>query len=235
MTKYLFFDLDDTLIQTQIYYNEINKQASMFVKERLSIPVSTDEIFQTMNALDVERSIAFGLDKERYPKSWVETFHYYASLHNISISKEEERHVYDLANSIFERTLPVYPETHQMLQDLSTLGYEMNILTAGEDSVQRKRVRDAALDSYFNEVHVVLKKDQQTMKNIMKDRPLEDCIMIGNSLRSDIHPALENGMKAIHIQRNTWSYDHYDIDTSHPNYYLIESVHEIKEIIKKLG
>jgi len=235
MTKYLFFDLDDTLIQTQIYYNEVNNKTSILVKESLHIPTSIDEIFQTMNTIDVERSITSGLDKERFPKSWVETFQYYASLFNVSISKEDENAVYDSANSIFEHTLPVYPETYQMLQDVSTLGYEMNILTAGEDHVQRKRVREASLDSYFSNVFVVLKKNQETMKAIMAHRPLEDCIMIGNSLRSDIYPALENGMKAIHIQRNTWSYDHYDIDTSHPNYINIQSVHEIKDIIKKLG
>jgi FMN phosphatase YigB (HAD superfamily) len=47
--------------------------------------------------------------------------------------------------------------------------------------------------------------------------------MIGNSLRSDIYPALEVGMKAIHVNRETWAYDQMDIDTTNPNYISISN------------
>ncbi|MEH7350813.1 HAD family hydrolase, partial [Gottfriedia acidiceleris] len=49
-------------------------------------------------------------------------------------------------------------------------------------------------------------------------------VMIGNSLRSDIVPALDAGMKAIHIIRDSWFYD--EIEHIH----TIESIKSLVEI-----
>jgi len=234
--KYLFFDLDDTLIKTQESYDLVIEKTGTLVKDILNTDaISLKDILEKMNEIDVAQSLKLGLGKERFPTSWVETLRYFSFELAIPITSRDEENIYQSAESVFKMIFPTYEETHETLKIMKEMGYEMNILTAGEDDVQRKRIIDAGISHYFDDVYIVIKKDEEAMKAVIAHRSCEDCIMIGNSLRSDIHPALSNGMVGVHIERKTWSYDHYDIDQKHANYHYVSTLSDIPTIIKKLG
>jgi putative hydrolase of the HAD superfamily len=60
--------------------------------------------------------------------------------------------------------------------------------------------------------------------------------MIGNSLKSDILPALEAGSWAIHVPHNlTWALEHAEEPAGHPRYRRAETVGAVPALLDGLG
>ena len=54
--------------------------------------------------------------------------------------------------------------------------------------------------------------------------------MVGNSLRSDINPALGVGLKAVHYQLPAWDFEHEEAIGEH---YSITNLLDLEELIKQ--
>jgi putative hydrolase of the HAD superfamily len=223
---HFFFDLDDTLVQTQATYDEVNRKTTNLVLTLINHAELFEEVLRTSERFDIENSKRYGFNKDRFPQTWIQTLVYYALKHDIAITDVQKEQVAQSANEVFQIELPKYEDTLSALSRIAALGHPMHILTAGEESVQRKRLEDANLLHYFEEVHVVPTKNPDIMKGVLAGRDPQKSVMFGNSLRSDIYPALENGMFAVHLKRQTWAYDNYEIDTTCERYF---SVHNLTE------
>lgn len=236
MRKYIFFDLDDTLIITQPEYNNITNKTTELVKKLINSDlVSTDIILQKHKEIDFKNVSLYGLSKKRFPTSWVETYEVLSKMVGKEIKSEDIQLVNDTASQIFTNIIPLYEEAHSVLRTLKGLNYELYILTAGDNEIQNKRVDDAQIRGYFSDVYIVPSKNPEVMSEILSGKDKESCIMIGNSLRSDIYPALSNGIKAIHLVRDTWEYDQYEIDKNNRNYRAINNLSEVPRILNSIN
>lgn len=231
---HLFFDMDDTLIQTQSTYDVINAKTGTLVCSILKEKVGTAEILEFNEHIDVQNSRQYGFLKERFPQSWVQTLRILAVCYDVTIHQEDERRVYDSAYAIYDTILPLYEDTLHSLKEIATFGFPMHLMTAGESSIQEKRILDSNLRRYFDEIHIVLTKNTDIFKEVLGERNPEECVMIGNSLKSDIYPALQLNMHAIHLQRATWAYDQCEIDFQHPRYVAIHTLSEVANVLKNI-
>lgn len=81
--------------------------------------------------------------------------------------------------------------------------YNMVILTNYYKEVQEKRLESANIREYFEEVYasdyIPQKPNPKAFEIAMGEFNKEDCIMIGDSLRTDIEPALKLGLNVIAV------------------------------------
>lgn len=219
----LIFDLDDTLIQTQAAFRHNTDLCANLVHHALGGKVVINDIKEVFNKIDLELIKDMGFSKKRYPYAWESTLDLFAIRHNIEISSIVFEQLQSLAKTIFKVTVPLQSDTF-IIDELSNHKdvASMTILTLGEKDVQTKRVMDTGLVHHFDNVFITNKKDKNTYLELKEK--LSNPVMIGNSLRSDIVPAIDAGMKAIHIIRDSWSYD--EIEHNH----RIESIHSLVEI-----
>ncbi|PGS53455.1 HAD family hydrolase [Bacillus sp. AFS041924] len=219
----LIFDLDDTLIQTQAAFRHNTDLCANLVYQALDENVVINDIKEVFNKIDLELIKEMGFSKKRYPYAWESTLEFFATRHNIEISSIVNEQLQSLAKMIFKVDVPLQRDTF-IIEELSNHKdvASMTILTLGEKDVQSKRVMDTGLVHYFDNVLITNKKDINTYLEVKEK--LSNPVMIGNSLRSDIIPALDAGMKAIHIIRDSWSYD--EIEHNHK----IESIQSLVEI-----
>lgn len=224
----ILFDLDDTLIPTQDVYNETKEQALSYIFERIHGQLEKGSILKEFETIDKQNFSLYGLSKERFPTSWVKT------LNSLKETNEkEEKELYAIAQRVFEKAILPFSEAVGVLTSLNKKGYHLSLLTAGDRLIQEKRIRDANLSFYFEEVYILPEKTPQSVKKQLEGTNLEQTIMIGNSLRSDIYPALELGMKAIHIERDTWAYDLFDVNKQDENYFSTTLEH-LEQTIEKI-
>jgi putative hydrolase of the HAD superfamily len=235
MKPILIFDMDDTLIPTQDVFNQTSLLVAKSLVRYLSLNVETSEIIQKMNEIDLGNVKEMGFSPERFPTSWVQTFEWYANLYQKEITSEQKDDIYKKAYSLYELVINPYPLTHETLSLLKTSGYPLFLLTAGTTSIQEKRIADARLADYFKELIIVPMKNPMVLKELLTERKIEpsEAYMIGNSLKSDIYPALEVGMKVIHVERDTWAYDNYQVDKNREEYNVIHSLEELIPLFKK--
>lgn len=224
--QHKIFDLDDTIIQTQIRYEEIKQAAADFIKSVLHTPLSDEDIKNRFTVIDIDNIKEHGFSKERFPLSWKETYESIAREQNENANHAEE--VYELAFGIHRQKFDLYPEALESLQSLKKDGVKLSLLTLGEKSIQRKKIDDLNLSDYFHDIYIV-EREKFEILNGMGNK--EKTSMVGNSLRSDIEPALEAGLHAFHINQSSWSHDHVEIKE---NYGRLHQLNKIGEVIPYL-
>lgn len=199
----IYMDLDDTLIQTQQLFKKFKQSCTNFVL----IHDHTDtleykEVLDYFNEREIVNIDIYGFKNERFIISWQETLmHFHPDRHPDEIGR--------LAGLVFERTAPIMDGAIETLEALTREGYDITIITCGVDDVQNKRIDDVGIRHYFKDIHVVPYKNKEMMGSIITD--LENSVMIGNSMRSDINPSLQLGIPAIQVEANNWFHDEMDI------------------------
>ena len=110
-----------------------------------------------------------------------------------------------IALGVYAGTAAIKPGIENSLAKLAR-HYDLYIITAGDDEVQQKRVKELPFKNLFKDVFIVADKNCATYKAVLQKagHTADEAIMIGDSLRSDIHPAIEAGMTAIYVPGENW-------------------------------
>lgn len=232
MNKEKFIDLDNTLIVTNPIYETSNHGNAMYIKEVIGLPHDIPSIRKQMDCIDEENIKEMGFAPERYIRSWVQTYEHYCNQYEKRIEGNHKDQIIKIANKVFETNIPVFPNTHETLDYLKNKGYKLHLLTLGDVDIQTKRIKDADLGKYFVDIHIVPRKSTEALTTLLQQNAKDpnELVMIGDSLKSDIKPALDNGMKAIHIKKENWVFDQCEIDLDNPNYMSIYHIEELRNI-----
>lgn len=89
------------------------------------------------------------------------------------------------------------------------------VMTKGQEDEQLAKVDRSGLAAHFHAVHVVAEKHPQAYLDAVTRFGVRaaDCWMVGNSPASDIQPALEAGLAAVHVAHaSPWHRDLGPID-----------------------
>lgn len=88
--------------------------------------------------------------------------------------------------------------------------YKLAVFTKGELQDQENKLWRSGLQRYFDIVSIVSNKTPEAYRRLCRElgvRP-EELVMVGNSFKSDIVPALKIGAYAIHIPfHTTWAHE----------------------------
>jgi len=217
MKKIVCLDLDDTLIQTQESYEKVNERLVYLLQSKASI--SKEKILEILYEIDIEQIKTKGLSKDRFPNSWVETFKYF--LGNQIFSEEA---IYKEAANIFIEKIDLHSDAKHFLEKISQINqFNVWIVTHGDYEVQTKRIHDINLQ-WVDDVVISEHKDLALYQHL-KSKTQGEIIMIGNSIRHDILPAIEAGLTGIHIKREKeWKYDSIHSHYEFPSFETLDYV-----------
>lgn len=121
------------------------------------------------------------------------------------------------------------------LETLSTRDYRLVLLTRGVDFEQRAKLHRSGLSKFFSEIRVVGRKDLATYREAASawgDPEGHTLCMVGNSMRSDVRPALEAGWRAIHVPPPTqWSHDAAETAAS-ARFRRADRINDVAELVQ---
>ena len=109
----------------------------------------------------------------------------------------------------------------------------MVVFTKGELQDQENKLKRSGLLKYFDDVEITSDKGQAEFLALCEHQHIHpsELLMIGNSLKSDIAPALAIGASAIHIPFHvTWQLEHFE-DIAHERLIKIAHFNEILTIL----
>ena len=229
MTKVqLIFDFDDTIVITNPEFEKTNLQCAEVVSEAVWGDLrGVQTILAYQRGLDLEMVKKLGLARPRFLMSWLSTYREFCRITKVAPTVATENLLTDVVNDVYVRDFELMPHALETLDSLRKEGYSLVILTAGEEEVQKRRVEMSGAKDFVDEVYVRNFKTPETLKEVIEWHPASEHVMIGNSLKSDIHPALSNDIWGFHYEQETWELDHYDIETSHPKYVHLGCLTEV--------
>jgi len=129
------------------------------------------------------------------------------------------------------------PGVDEALADLAD-GYRLVLITKGDLLHQEQKLAASGLGDLFAAVEIVSEKDAGTYARTF-DRygtGAAEAVMVGNSMRSDILPALEAGCWGAYIPYHiTWAHEVADPPGEHPRFAELASISELPEWVRGLS
>jgi putative hydrolase of the HAD superfamily len=231
----IIFNLDDTLIQCNKYFNQVINQFA----EQMTIwfkSLTKEEIKRKQFEIDIESVDKNGLTTEHFPQSFVDTYLHYCELAGKKKEDDIIEYLRKLGRSVFEIPVESLPNMYETLKQLKEEGHQLYLHTGGEEANQRRKISQLELAVYFeHRVFISERKDTTALTDILKTMDFDRKLtwMVGNSLRTDILPALELGINTIYIPAKTeWEYNMIEVNVEPKGAYLtLSSLNEVPEAI----
>lgn len=237
LRQQIIFDLDDTLIHCNKYFEEIlNRFASQLLEWLDAERLTTETILAKQTEIDVAGVKKMGFVSSHFAESLIDTYRYFSSIMGRNTLLAEEEHLAQLGMSVYDQEVEPYPGMVETLNVLSEQGHELNLYTGGDDFIQQRKIDRMKLSAYFEDrIYIRTHKNAEALEEILQSRQFNrrSTWMIGNSLRTDIAPALTAGINTIYIKHpNEWSYNLIDIkENTDTSMYTISALEQVPGII----
>ena len=236
--KVIAFDADDTLWDCQGYFENVEEHLYSLIRPFCENP--KQELFNTESA-NME-DLGYGC--KAFTISIIETA---LRVGGNDITSTELSDLLKDCKRLLHLPATPLPEVESTLQtlrdsiDTSNLSpltphlspLKMVVFTKGELQDQENKLKRSGLLKYFDDVEITSDKSQKEFLALCEHQDIHpsELLMIGNSLKSDIAPALAIGAWAIHIPFHiTWQLEHFD-DIDHERLIKIQRFSEILKYI----
>ena len=209
MIKKIIFDLDNTLMDWEDEYifaitNVINKLNLGYSEEKIKELDDALVAYEKYHTIYNNKDFCNFLNKECSVNLPIEF---------VDMLKEEQTKCYR-----------EFTESEIDTLEYLSNKYELIILSNWFTYTQKKRLENAGILKYFS---IVSGGDERELKPSLKAFDIVDnkseCIMIGDSIKNDIEPALECGMQAILITKKNLKKD--------LRYRQIRKIEDLKEML----
>lgn len=222
--RVLAFDADDTLWDCQSHFEDVENHLYRLIAPYCENPAR--ELFHTESGNMAD----LGYGCKAFTISIIETALRVAGDH---LSAEELSDLLSHSKSLLHLPATPLPEVEETLQRLQAWPYRMVVFTKGELQDQENKLHRSGLAKYFSHLEITSNKTEKEFQQLCEHLDIlpSHLLMIGNSLKSDIAPALNIGASAIHIPFHvTWQLEHFE-DIKHER--LVKVTH-FNEILKLL-
>jgi putative hydrolase of the HAD superfamily len=225
MFEIIAFDADDTL-----WHNESNFQATEKQFTELLGP-HHDEAAVRQRLLETEvRNLGhFGYGVKGFILSMIETA---IELTRGEIHGRDIQKIIDWGHEMLKAPVQLLDGVRETIEALSD-EHRIMLLTKGDLFDQESKLARSGMGELFSAVEVVSEKDTATYRRIIARHGVEPSrfLMVGNSLRSDVLPALDAGAVAVHIPYAlTWAHEHVSEDVlGGREYERLSEIGELRE------
>lgn len=196
------FDGDDTLWHNETLF--VDAQARL--KEILARYTPKSDIDAHLYDVEIRNLKLFGYGVKGFALSMIEAA---VSLTDGRISGRDVHRIVEIAKEMLESPVELLENVRQTLEILAE-DRRLVLITKGDLVHQRFKVENSGLMDLFKAVEIVPEKDEACYRDILARQGVapERFVMVGNSLKSDVLPAVALGARGVHVPYHvTWAHE----------------------------
>jgi len=202
MFEVIAFDADDTLWHNETVFQATERQFA----DLLATHHPAEWVRQRLFATEMKNLHHFGYGVKGFILSMIETA---IELTEGRILGDEIHHILEWGHEMLRAPVQLLDGVRETVETLSSR-HRLMLLTKGDLFDQESKLARSGLGEYFADVQIVSEKNAATYTRVIarSGGPADRFLMIGNSLKSDVLPAIEAGAMAIHIPYAvTWAHE----------------------------
>lgn len=228
----LIFDLDDTLIHTHRVFLDLTDE---FLHRMAELGLGDENVYYTMDSFNreaVEDNNAYV--PWAFPKAMRKTYEFYCEKDFVPYYEEIADELEQLGWGFREAEYKQVAGAKILLDEMLDAGHTLVMLTQGGYEEQRFKVEQQHFNEFFDEIIVVDKKGVDVLQNVLQRHGFlpQNTVVIGDSAKSDIAPALAVGAYAIKAEvSENWEFEAEDLPEG---YMVAHSLAEVGTLIKQL-
>jgi len=221
------FDADDTLWVNETYFRETEDKFADLLQEFETKNKIDNELF----AKEMENLRLYGYGVKGFMLSMLETA---IELSSGQVNTQTLSKIIAMGKHMIDQPVEILDGVQETLQYLAPK-YRLIVMTKGDLLDQERKLQKSGLSKYFQHVEVLSDKKEKNYSDLLAhlEIDVDEFVMIGNSLKSDVLPLLNIGAKAIHIPfHTTWAHEEVsekEIDKD-LQYLMIERLTQLKSI-----
>jgi len=220
------FDADDTLWQTERVYRLTETRFASLLADY------ADAEDLSRRLLDTERRMLqfYGYGRKGFMLSMIETA---INVTDGRVPTSIIRDLLALGHDMYAEPVETLPGVRDTLEGLAT-EYQLVLITKGDLLDQEQKLARSGLGDLFHAVEIVSDKTADTYRRLFArhGNGPGHSMMVGNSMKSDIVPALEAGSWGVHIPHPlTWALEQADPPADRRRFWQIEEINALPEIV----
>ncbi len=224
MRQFLLIDADDTLWESSVYFEEAIEEFIDFLDHS---SLTDAQIRQALDEIELESIAQHGYGSKSFARNLRRCFEHLAERR---YSEADLDRVTAMGEAILDRPMEILEGVADTLEYL-TARHHLTLFTKGHSEEQLMKFQRSRLGPYFHGCRVVHEKTVEAYREIVAQEKMapERTWMIGNSPKSDIHPALDAGLGAVLApHERTWSLEVVDLPNGHPRFRTVERFTELR-------
>ena len=221
------FDADDTLWQNEHFYRLTEERFATLLGEHVEAGHVPARLLETE-----KRNLQhYGFGIKGFTLSMIETA---IELTDGRVSASVIRQILESGREMLSHPVETLPHVRETLEQLAG-SYRIILITKGDLFDQERKLAQSGLGELFHAVEIVSDKTVATYERIFTrhgDGPARS-MMVGNSLKSDVVPALQAGSWGVYVPHSiTWAFEHSEPPVGEPRF---KQLAHLGELIGLLG
>jgi len=224
------FDADDTLWQNEQFYRLTETHFTELLSDYAEGTVVSDRLL----AAEKRNLQHYGFGIKGFTLSMIETA---IEITEGNVPASVIAQILDTGRDLLSHPVETLPEVRETLAALSD-HYLLVLITKGDLFDQERKLAQSGLGDFFHAVEIVSDKTAVTYRRIFSKigGGPERAMMVGNSLKSDIVPAIAAGSYGVFVPHElTWVLEHVEEPTEAPRFRKIERLGELRGVIDSLS
>jgi putative hydrolase of the HAD superfamily len=232
MTKLILtvaFDADDTLWHNERYFAEAQRTFEFLLADYVDAEQAAAVLLETE-----KRNIPiYGFGVKGFVLSMLEAA---STLTNRQAPSVLNDSLLALGRRMMMHPVELLPGVGDVLQALHGR-YRLMLITKGDLIHQERKIEHSGLSHVFDHVEIVTDKTADTYRRIFDrhGQGARRAMMVGNSLKSDVLPALEAGAFGVHVPHEfVFALEHADAPLQHQRFHALATLKELPALIERI-
>ncbi|OAN59445.1 MULTISPECIES: HAD family hydrolase [unclassified Sphingobium] len=227
--KLICLDADDTLWHNMRHFNATEEALVAMLKPFAEDSVTRDRLI----TCETRNLKLYGYGAKGFTLSMIETA---VELAGDNLSKSLVADILAAGRTLLAHPVELFDDVLETLEALSHLG-KVVLVTKGDLLHQESKLAASGLGDLFSGIEIVSDKKPDTFTRIFAQYGVaaEEAVMAGDSLRSDINPALEAGAWAAYIpQEGAWAHEMGRVPEDHPRFRLLDRLGDLPDWVRSI-
>ena len=221
------FDADDTLWENEQFFQATKTDFT----ELLSDYVEPDHLDQRLAAAEMRNLARYGYGIKGFTLSMIETA---IEVTESRVPTQTIAEILRMGREMLDHPIELLPHVKDCLE---SLGSEPDIIliTKGDLLHQEQKLAQSGLGDYFDAVEIVSEKTPEIYQRIFARRDRPRAMMVGNSMRSDVLPAIAAGAWGTYVPHDlSWDPERAEAPANTARFHEIAHLGELAPLIASL-
>lgn len=223
------FDADDTLWQNEAFFRLTQDRFARLL-QRYADP---DHLAERLEAAERRNLGHYGFGVKGFTLSMIETA---IEVTDARVPASVIGDIVAAGREMLEHPIELLPHVRATVTSLAA-DYRVVLITKGDLLDQERKLAQSGLGDLFDAVEIVSNKTAASYRAIFARHGTgaDQAMMVGNSLKSDVIPALEAGAWGVHVPHGpTWALEAADPPTGHRRFHELADLGALPALVDSL-
>ena len=219
-------DADDTLWQNEKFFRIAQDRFTALLADFAEPQILEQKLLET----EISNLELYGFGAKSFTLSMIETA---LKVTGNRVPAEIVQSILEAGKELKSYPIELIPGAGEAVERLAGR-VRLILFTKGDLFDQERKVARSGLGELFDGIEIVSEKTSEVYGRVFEEygAGADRAMMVGNSLKSDIVPALSAGSWAVFVPHDlTWHYERAELPTDSPRFIQLPSIGQLPDLV----